>query len=364
MTINPFGKKIDRYIIGKFLGTFAFSLMLLLLVVVIFDMSEKIDDFISKQAPMQAIIFDYYLNFIPYFANMFLSMFIFIAVIFFTSKLAGNSEIIAILSSGVSYRRLMVPYMVASLILAIFSYLLVNWIIPPANQKRLLFEERYIRNKYVNNEQDIHRQILPGVFIYIESYNTSYNIGYKFAIEHIVDGEMVSKTITDYIQWDTIVNKWQMNNCVVRDFANGKEQVKYYRRLDTTLNMLPSDFAQRKNVVEAMNYTELNEFIESETRKGTENVVLWKIEKHRRFASSFSTFIMTIIGATLSTRKKRGGIGVNVCIGFILAFSYIMFVRVSNVLAINTNMPPLIAVWIPNLIYAGIGIFLYNKAKR
>ncbi len=364
MTINPLAKKLDRYIIRKFLGTFFFALLLIILIVVIFDISEKIDDFLVKQAPLKAIIFDYYFNFIPYFANLFSSMFIFIAVIFFTSKMAGDSEIIAILSSGISYRRLMYPYFVSALILSILSFLLINWVIPPANKHRLEFEEKYIRNKFTNREHDIHQQILPGQFIYMESYNNDYNIGYKFAIEQIEDGELKSKLISDYVQWDSTINKWRASNCYIRTFEDGKEQVVFHRKLDTTLNMFPTDFTRRRNVVEAMNYQELNAFIEEETRKGAENIVLWKLEKHQRFASVFSTFILTLIGVSLSSRKTRGGIGLNIGIGILLAFTYIMFMQVSTVLATNANVPPVIAVWIPNVIFGFIGIFLYNKAKR
>ena len=358
-------KKLDRFIIRRFLGTFAFALILILLIVVIFDISEKIDDFIVKQAPMKAIIFDYYLNFIPYFANLFSAMFIFIAVIFFTSKMAGNSEIIAILSSGVSYRRFLFPYFVSSFILAIFSYLLINWIIPPANEHRLAFEEKYYRNtKYVNRETDIHRQILPGQFIYMSSYDTRNECGYKFALEQIENGKLKSKLISEYVDWDTSINKWRVHNCYIRTFENGEERVKFYRNLDTALNMLPDDFARRNNAVEAMNYRELNEFIEQETLKGSDNVVLWKIEKHKRFAYSFSTFILTLIGVSLSSRKKRGGIGINIGVGILLAFTYIMFMEVSNVLATNAHVPPVIAVWIPNIIFGVIGIILYNQAKK
>ena len=362
--MSNYMKKLDRYIISKFLGTFVFALVLIILIVVIFDISEKIDDFLVKQAPLKAIIFDYYLNFIPYFANLFSAMFIFIAVIFFTSKLAGNSEIIAILSSGVSYRRLMFPYFISALILSIFSYLLINWIIPPANKHRLEFEEKYVRNKFSNTQQDIHQQIMPGQYIYMESYSTDYNIGYKFAIEQIENGELKSKLVSEYVQWDTSLNKWQASNCYVRRFEDGKELVEAHRKLDTTLNLLPADFARRRDVVEAMNYQELNEFIESETMKGAENVVLWKLEKHRRFASVFSTFILTLIGVSLSSRKRRGGIGLNIGMGILLAFTYILFMQVSTVLATNANMAPVIAVWIPNVIFGAIGIVLYNRAKR
>lgn len=357
-------KRLDRYIMGKFLGTYFYALLLIIVIVVIFDISEKIDDFLDKQTPLKIIVVDYYFNFIPYFANLFSSMFVFISVIFFTSKMAGDSEIIAILSSGVSYRRLMLPYFLSALILAIFSVILINWVIPPANKKRLEFEEKYIRVRYSNKEHDIHRQILPGEFIYMESFNNIYNIGNKFAIEKFENGKLKSKLISENVQWDTSINKWRITNYFIRDYSEGKEIVTSGRRIDTTLNMLPSDFAQRNNVVEAMNYNQLNQFIEDETRKGTENVILWKIEKHKRLAYPFSTFILTLIGVTLSSRKTRGGIGFNIGMGILLTFTYIMFMQVTTVLATNANVDPLLAVWIPNIIFSFIGVYLYLRARR
>lgn len=357
-------KKLDRYIILKFLGTFFFSLLLIIVIVVIFDVSEKIDDFIEREAPLKAIVFDYYFNFIPYFANLFSALFTFISVIFFTSKLAGNSEIIAILSSGISFRRLMVPYLVSALILTIFSYMLINWIIPPANERRLEFEEKYIKNRYRYEEKNIHRQILPGVFIYMESYNNVYNIAYKFSMEEFQDGVLKSKLLSDYAQWDTSLNKWKITNYTIREISNGREIITTGKQIDTTINMLPSDYSRRVNVVEAMNYNELNDFIDEETLRGSDNVTLWQLEKFERFAYPFSTIILTVIGMSISSRKTRGGIGMNVGIGIFLAFTYIMFMQVSTVLATNANVNPLLAVWIPNIVYALIGLGLYIRASR
>ncbi len=339
--------------------------MLIIVIVVIFDVSEKIDDFLEKEAPIRAIVVDYYMNFVPYFANLFSALFTFISVIFFTSKLAGDSEIIAILSSGISYRRLMLPYFVSAFILTIFSFALINWVIPPANQKRLEFEEKYIKVRYRNDDRNIHRQMLPGVFIYMETYNNTYNIGYKFSMEKFEDGELRSKLLSDYIQWDTTINKWKITNYKIRTlYPDGKETIESGKRIDTTLNISPSDFSRRVNVVEAMNYKELNEFIAQEKRVGSDNVTLWQIEKHKRFAYPFSTMILTLIGVCISSRKTRGGIGLNIGIGIFLAFSYIMFMQVSTVLATNANMHPLVAVWIPNLVYLIIGLYLYRKASR
>ena len=336
-----------------FLGTFFFSLLLIICIVIIFDVSEKIDDFIEREAPIKAIVFNYYFNFIPYFVNLFSALFTFISVIFFTSKLAGNSEIIAILSSGVSYRRLLVPYFISAFILSIFSYVLINWLIPPANERRLEFETK-----------NIHRQILPGVFVYLESYNNVHDIAYKFSMEQFEDGVLKSKLLSDYAQWDTSLNKWKISNYVIRDIFEGKELITTGKRIDTSINMLPTDYSRRVNVVEAMNYNELNSFIAEEKQIGSDNITLWEIEKHERFAYPFSTLILTLIGVSISSRKTRGGIGLNIGIGIFLAFSYIMFMQVSTVLATNANVNPLLAVWIPNIVYALIGLGLYHRAAR
>lgn len=355
-------KILDWYIIKKFLGTYFYAIGLIICIVIVFDVSEKIDDFIEKQAPLKAIIFDYYLNFIPYFTNLFGALFTFIAVIFFTSKMATNSEIIAILSSGVSFRRLLFPYFISTVFIAILSYTLINFIIPPANRVRLDFEETYIRTAFRNKEKNIHRQIQPGKFIYMESYNNFYDIGYKFSMEHFEDGILKSKLISSYIKWDTSINKWQIHKYMIRDFNGLEEKITYGKIIDTTLSIRPKDFSQRLSVIETMNMFRLNEYIEEQKMHGVDNVESLLIEKYRRFAFPFSTFILALIGVSLSSRKRRGGIGINIGIGLIFAFSYIMFMQVSTVMSVNSGMNPLLSVWMPNITYAFIAFFLYRKA--
>lgn len=357
-------KKIDQYIIKKFLGTFFYALLLIICIVIIFDISEKIDDFLEREAPLKVIIFDYYFNFVPYFANLFSALFVFISVIFFTSKLSSNSEIIAILSSGISYRRFLFPYFISSLILALFSFVLINWVIPPANKKRLEFEEKWIRDQFRNKEHDIHRQINPETFVYMESYNSAYNIGYKFSMEKFKNGKLTSKLLSEYIQWDTSSQKWQIYNPVIRILSDSVETVEVLEQIDTTINMYPKDFSMRINVVESMNYKELNEFIKQEKAIGSDNITMWLIEKHKRFAFPFSTFILTLIGVSLSSRKTRGGVGLNIGMGILLAFTYILFMQVSTVLATNAGMSPVLAVWIPNILYSVIAMFLYRNAAK
>ena len=205
---KKFLQRIDRYIIKKYLGTFFLAIALIISISIIFDVSENIDDFISKKAPIKAILVDYYLNFIPYFTNLFSALFTFIAVIYFTSKMAANSEIIAMQSSGISYRRLMRPYMVASGIIALMSWILGNFIIPPATQSRVNFRNIYIKNEYINQDKNIHRQLEPGIFIYMKSYNNKYDIGYQFTIEKFEGTQLKSKLIADYIKWDRDKKKW------------------------------------------------------------------------------------------------------------------------------------------------------------
>jgi len=337
---------------------------LIIVIVIVFDISEKIDDFIEKQAPIKAIVFDYYLNFIPYFVNLFGSLFTFIAVIFFTSKMASNTEIIAILSSGISYKRMLLPYFISTLVIALLSYFLINYIIPPANQVRLDFEENYIRNAFRNNEKNIHRQIDPGVFIYMESYNNFYDIGYKFSIEKFEDGKLKSKLISSYIKWDTTKNKWSINNYMIREIDSLSEKIITGKNIDTTLNLTPEDFSRRLTYIETMNREQLNKYIEEQKMLGADNIEALLVEKYKRFAYPFSSFILALIGVTLSSRKRRGGIGLNIGMGLLFAFSYIMFMQVSTVFSINSSMNPLLAVWVPNIVFALIGLILYRFASR
>ncbi|MDD3567383.1 MAG: LptF/LptG family permease [Bacteroidales bacterium] len=364
--MSKFGFKIiDVYIIRKFIGTYIYAIVLIMGIAVIFDLAEKMDDFVSKGAPLKAIVFDYYLNFIPYFANLFSSLFTFIAVIFFTSKMAYNTEIIAILSSGVSFRRMMFPYFVSAFIIAVFSFLLSSFIIPPANRVRLEFENTYVKKQYRNTDRNIHRQVRPGIYVYMQSYNTHSNIGQRFSIEHIEDGELKSKLISDYVKWDTTINKWVAHNYHIREFQDTSEVIKHGTSIDTTIYLYPSDFSQRLNIVETMNMFELDDFIEEQRLQGNENVDFFLIEKYSRVAYPFSTFILTIIGVALSSRKVRGGIGLHIGLGLALSFSYILFMQFSTIFSVKGgNIPPLVAVWIPNFLYAIIAFVLYKFAPK
>jgi len=357
-------KKIDIYIIKKFLGTFFFSLLLIVPVVVVFDLSEKMRDFIERKAPIKGIIVDYYFNFVPYLVNQYSSLFVFIAVIFFTSKMASNSEIVAILSSGVSFKRLLRPYLVSALVLAILSFYLNNFLIPDANKERLAFEEVYYRNKFRNNSHNIHLQIDPNTYIYMTNYNVELNLGVNFSIETFENGKLVYKLLSDNVKWDSISNKWQISNYTERYIDGMNETLNKGFKKDTTLNFKPEEFKRRDNFIETKDYFELNKLIEEEKFKGSSYVIDCEIEKQERAAYPFATFVLTIIGVSLSSRKVRGGIGLHIGLGLVISFSYILFMQVSATFAKNTGMPVMVAVWIPNLLYFLLALYLLKKAPK
>lgn len=357
-------KTFDIYIIRKFLGTFFFALALILAISIVFDLTEKLDKFIQNQAPLKAVIFDYYLNFIPYFANLYSGLFLFISVIFFTSKLAFNSEIIALLSSGISFRRLMVPYMISAAVIFSLSYSLGNFVIPPANKKMIDFKFDYVKKKPTNSDRNIHRQLSPNVYIYMERYDANDDYGRNFSIERFENNKLVSKLTSDFIRWDRERKTWTITNYVIRDIKKDDEFLTKGAKIDTTLAIVPEEFKTKKEDVEVMDYFELKSFINQQKLRGVSALEQYEVEHHRRTAAPFSAFILTIIGASLSSRKVRGGIGLHLGIGIALSFTYIMFLQVAKVFALSGSVSPLVSMWIPNIIFAVIAVFIYRWAAK
>ncbi len=356
---------LDYYIIKKFLGTFFFTIALIIAIAVVFDLSEKIDNFLENNAPLNKVIFDYYLNFIPYFAVLFSPLFTFITVIYFTSRMAYNSEIIAILSSGVSFNRLLVPYFISAFALMVFAFTLNNFVIPHANARKLAFEDIYYHDTpRVVREKNIHRQVQPGVFLFLESYDTYTNVGRRFSIEKFDEGLLTSKMMADEIRWDSLKGKWTVYNYFIRDFNGENQTITQGRMIDTTIQISPAEFRRRDNAVEAMNLGELNDFIKEQKMQGAENIDFILIEKHRRFSFPFSAFILTLIGVSVSSKKAKGGIGMQLGIGLLISFSYIVFMQFSSQFAINGSLSPFIAVWIPNIVFAIVAVFLYRLAPK
>ncbi|MBR2947614.1 MAG: LptF/LptG family permease [Bacteroidales bacterium] len=356
---------LDRYIIKKFIGTFFVALLLIIFIVIIFDISEKIDDFVDSEAPIRAIAFEYYLNFVPYFVNMFSPLFVFITVIFFTSKLAGNSEFVAMLSGGISFGRLMYPYFISSLLIASFSLILNLFIIPSSNVKRIAFEEQYIKDKkYYNTNRNIHYQIAPGEFVYVESFSTWNNTAYKFTLESTKESRLVSKLTAESAVWDSTMGGWKLKNYTLRDYTTSEQKIIFGKEIDTVISLKLDDFYRRENTVEALTYNQLEELIKMQKLRGDSMVKYSLIEKNTRFAVPFSAFILTLIGVSLSSKKRRGGIGLNLGVGIALSFSYILFLKFSQMFVITDTLPPWIALWLPNVIFAVIAVVLYRMAPK
>jgi lipopolysaccharide export system permease protein len=359
-------KIIDRYIIGKFLGTFFFCLVLIMTIAVVFDFAEKIDNFMEKQAPLKAVIFDYYLNFIPYFATLFAPLFVFIAVIFFTSRMAVNTEIIAILNSGMSFRRMMWPYFISATVIAGIIFYLTNFVIPRSNLIRMDFEDKYYRSVARKiNVDNIHRQDNKNVYVYMESYSPLYFSGRNFTIEKMDEkGRLISKLSAPRVSWDTATHKWTAYNYTIRDITGNTETMTSGNRIDTTLIIRPTDFSRDPGFVGTMTYLELADYIDLLKLQGSDELKVFLIEKHRRFASPFAVFILTLIGVSLSSRKMRGGIGMNIGIGLALSFSYILFLQFASQFSLKGNLNPMLAMWIPNIMYIIIALFLYRMAPK
>ena len=362
----PFLKRIDTYLIGKFLGTYFFSIILIISVAVVFDYNDNIDKLTQNGAPWKEIAI-YYLNWMPYYANLFSSLFVFIAVIFFTSKLAGNSEIIAMLASGMSFKRLLRPYMISAALIAIVNFYLAAYLIPNGNIIRMEFERAY-KNKRVNTSAvNVQLQVGPGIIAFMQSYDNLSKRGYGFTLDKFEDKKLVSHMTANIIQYDTISDSryhWKAINYKIRTLKGLREHIQTGIEIDTTIMMEPLDLVYTSDQQETFTSTELKRYISKQQERGSSNVVQYEVEYHKRIATSFASFILTIIGVSLSARKRKGGMGLYLGIGLALSFTYIMLQTVSATFAINAGAPPMLAVWIPNILYVFIAFFCYKQAPN
>lgn len=359
--------RLDRYIILKFLGTYFFSIALIISIAVVFDFNEHIDKFLARNAPMSAILFDYYLNFIPYYSNLFSQLFVFISVIFFTTKLAENSEIIAMMSTGMSFPRLMRPYMIAAAIICVITYTLGAYIIPKGNVKRVKFENTYKRKYVLTYTSNVQLEVDTGVIAYIGRYEDPVKTGYDFRLDKFVNKKIVSYIQASIIQYDSLSEEpyhWILKNYQERDLLGMKENITTGTRLDTIIKMEPQDFLITKGQQETLTTPELSEYIDRQKARGFANIKEFEVEYWQRGASSFAAFILTAIGLSLSAKKRKNGMGISLGIGLALSFAYIMFQTISATFAINANVPPMIATWIPNIVFIFIAIYCYRFAPK
>lgn len=356
-------KKLDWYIFKKYIGTFFFSISLLILIVIVFDVSENIDSFIKNEASFKEVVLHYYIPFIPYFINLFIYLFVFISVIFFTSKLAGHTEIIAILSSGISFRRFLLPYITAACILMIGSFYLGNFLIPKTDYVRREFVDKYIRRLTKSSGSNIHVQIEQGVYVYVGNFDIKKKTAYIFSMEKFEDNNMTYKLIADKAAYDTINGSWRINNYIERRF-DPHEVLKRGSVKDTVIMLSPRDLYNIKEEYEVMNLFEIRDHIKDLELKGADNTLMYRIEMHKRIASPVAIIILTVIGASLSSRKVRGGMGLHLGIGIVITFSYILFMEFSRVFALSGVFSPFVAAWLPNIIFSIIGIYFLVKAPK
>ena len=332
-------------------------------IAVVFDLTEKMDDFFENQVSLKEVIIDYYLNFIPYYMNMFSPLFIFISVIFFTSKLAGNSEVIAILASGVSYHRFILPYAISATFLFVMSFVLTGYIIPPASEKMLTFQDKYIQRFTRENARNIQMEVEPGTILYIESFQKKSQVGYRASLEHFEGKKLTMRIIADRITYDSAYN-WHLDKYIRRDFDGMYETLSRGDRLDTIIPILPKELFYTAENAQMMPNPELKEYIDRQRQRGSGNVQAFETEWWKRWASPIGAFIMTLLGVTLSSKKVRGGMGKNLGIGITLSALYILFSTVSTTFSVSGVMSPFMSVWIPNFVFLGIGIFLYIRVSK
>ncbi len=358
--------RLDRYIIAKYLGTYFFSIALIISIAVVFDINEHIDKYIAKKVPAAEIV-NYYINFIPYYANLFSQLFVFISVIFFTTKLAEHSEIIAMMSTGVSFNRLLRPYMISAGVLCVLTFIMGAYIIPKGNVQRVNFENTYRRRATFNYTSNVQLEVDTGVIAYISRYEDNVKTGYDFTLDKFVNKKLVSHLQAAVIQYDTLSeepNHWIIKDYQERDLQGMREIINYGSRIDSIINMEPQDLIIRKGQQETMTNPELARYIDHQKKRGFADIQAFEVEYWKRGASSFAAFILTVIGLSLSARKRKNGMGIALGIGLFLSFLYIMFQTISSTFAINANFPPLLAVWIPNIVFLFIAIYFYKKAPK
>lgn len=371
-------KILDKYILKRFIGTFLFSIILMLCIFIVFDISEKLHAFVEEKIPVKEIILEHYLNFIPYYGNLFSPLFTFIAVILFTSKMAYKTEFVAILSSGTSFKRILRPYMIGAALITLSSLILNHFIIPKSNKVRIGFEDKYINNGYNTEERNIHKQIAPGKVLYMADYDNFTNTAKLVTIETIVNNKQVYMLKAESMKWDSINKSWDLFSVFEREVIYKaldsvkqgmpqhvyKETHKNFPTKKMKMAFTPKDMLRFQSRYEVLNYFELKKFIQDEKLKGSGRIEFYEVEMYKRTSFPFATFILTIIGVSISSRKIRGGVGLHIALGLVLSCIYILFMHVSTTFSTSGLAQPLIAVWIPNIIFSFVAIFLYKKAQQ
>ncbi|MFT4032465.1 MAG: LptF/LptG family permease, partial [Siphonobacter sp.] len=349
----------------RFLRTYVFVVTLITIIILVIDYTEKVEDFLRNKPPTSELLGVYYVNLAIFWANYVSPLMVFITVVFFTANMAARTEIIAILSTGVSFLRFTRPYFLAATLIAGVIFLLVAYVIPKADTKRLAFEQRYVKGgNYYFDKRDVHIQVGPNVYAYLYSYNNSTNQGDKFTLEKFDGNKLVQKLTASYITWKPETKKWSAVDYSIRTITDMGEQMTHGKSMDTTLALEPKDFGSTADLEKTFTLTELNEHIDKLKSRGAEGVELYQIEKYSRIANPFAIIILTAIAVIVSARKARGGVGFQIALGFGLAFLYILFFMMSSGIAKKGAFDPFWAVWLPNIVFTCIGVILYRTVPK
>ncbi len=357
-------KILDRYLVKNLLSHYVFVGFAIVLIICMVDYTEKLDNFIKTKAPIKAILIDYYLNFIPFWLNFISPLIVFIATVFFTSRIAARTEIIAMLSTGISFGRILVPYVAGATILGGLTFISVGWLLPRANKIRVAFEQKYTKEEYYFSGRDIHLKVAPDVYAYLQSYNVLSQTGNKFTLETIHGNQLLEKLSADKIVWQPETGKWKMQNYSIRTMNDQGETLVFGTDKDTTVNMSPKDFESDFSLYETFTLPELNAYIDLLISRGSDGLEIYLIEKYTRFTQPFAMLILTVIGVLVSARKSRRGVGWQIALGFTLAFIYILFFLLSKGVAEAGTFSPLLAVWLPNIVFTFIGFVLFKTLPR
>jgi lipopolysaccharide export system permease protein len=362
-------KLLDRYIIKQVLSTFFFVMMILVAVIVVIDITEKVDKFNDHHLKL-AQIAGYYFDFVPWISGLLTPIICFIAIVYVTSRMASHTEIVAMLSGGMSFVRLLLPYFIASSIIAGLSFFFNGWIIPHSNRHRLEFEMQYFKNTYYFERRNVHIQTAPNVFLYMSSYNNQTNMGYQFSLEKFQDNRLVEKLTADNIQWDSTKQKWTMHSYKIKmidqlfDINSKHTTVQQGLTLDTTLVITPKDFENEEQKYDGMTIAELGTHIQQMRFRGSTGVETYEVERHIRFAAPCTTFVLVFMGVIVSARKSRGGTGFQIALGFFLAFIFILFFTMTRTFAQTGSLSPLVAAWLPNSIFGVLSLIMYKYVPR
>jgi lipopolysaccharide export system permease protein len=356
-------KILDRYILKKFLTSYLFVVMILVLVIMMIDITEKSDDFLEHQLTFKQIA-RYYLDFIPWIANLITPITVFIATVFITSKLAGHTEIVAMLSSGISFRRLLIPYLIGAVLIAATSFYMNGWLIPNSDKSRVAFLVTYTQKPFNYTQNNIHIKIAPESYLYIRNYNNHSKVGHQFTLETVRDNEMLQKLRARRVTWNEEGENWKIQDWTLREFDGKEEHITQGQELDTLLNITPKDFESNKYLEQALTIDELNETINLLRSRGADNVEIYVVEKYMRYMSPFAIIILTFMGVIVSARKARGGTGFQIAFGFLIAFIFIICFMLSREFALKGVVPPMLGVWLPNIFFTMVALVAYRTVPR